>query len=136
MDGAVTSQLTISPKALEDNLSSGDAVINFSFDTLTCDAQFVSFAENGQALLSFGAATPVGQTADSAALVSLLSDDVRRFVVVSDGGTAAVKFASSLAAAGIAHKLLLLAEDCNADAFMDEEDSEAVAERLRQLGYI
>ena len=59
MDGAVTSQLTISPKALEDNLSSGDAVINFSFDTLTCDAQFVSFAENGQALLSFGAATPV-----------------------------------------------------------------------------
>ena len=27
-------------------------------------------------------------------------------------------------------------ESCNADAFMDEEDSEAVAERLRQLGYI
>ncbi len=25
---------------------------------------------------------------------------------------------------------------CEADAFMDEEDSEAVAERLRQLGYI
>ena len=27
-------------------------------------------------------------------------------------------------------------ETCSADAFMDEEDSEAVAERLRQLGYI
>lgn len=28
------------------------------------------------------------------------------------------------------------AKSCEADAFMDEEDSEAVAERLRQLGYL
>jgi hypothetical protein len=32
--------------------------------------------------------------------------------------------------------LCTLTEDCGAEAFMDEEDAEAVAERLRQLGYL
>jgi hypothetical protein len=41
-----------------------------------------------------------------------------------------------LTACGVRCLLCTLTEDCGAEAFMDEEDAEAVAERLRQLGYL
>jgi hypothetical protein len=136
MDGAMSNQVSVSPDAVEGYLENGDALINFSFDTLSCSAPFVLFAGDGSATLHTGSARTVGASANVKSLTTLLSEDVQRFVIVSDGARAATEFATCLGEAGIPHKLLLLAADCNADAFMDEEDSEAVAERLRQLGYI
>lgn len=132
----MTSPVTISPDALDGCLDSGDALINFSFGSISASVPYVVFGEDGTASLHSGTAKPVGANVSVDSLNTLLGDEIQRFAVVSDGGSAAVEFAAKLEGAGVAHSLLLLAEDCTADAFMDEEDSEAVAERLRQLGYI
>lgn len=43
---------------------------------------------------------------------------------------------NALAAAGLPHLLCTLHDASVEDGFMDEADAEAVAERLRQLGYL
>ena len=71
------------------------------------------------------------------ALVEVTDTDVDRIVVVSDpANQAATQALTALKDAGIAHMHCTLTTQCDADAFMDEEDAEAVAERLRQLGYL
>ena len=132
----MTTEVTAFADAVDGLVDCGDALINFSIEAIPCSVPFMTFAHDGSASLKSGAAMPVGNSADAGRAMSLLSDDIRRFVVISNGGSAAAEFAAQLAAAEVPHLLVLLTEDCTADAFMDEEDSEAVAERLRQLGYI
>lgn len=125
----------ISADTVDAHLDSGDALINFSFELFPSSAPYVAFSE-GEPELKKGAATPVGNDAPAALVKKLLNENIRRFVVVSDGNDAAQNFVNDLNAAQVPHTVFNLSEDVSADSFMDEEDAEAVAERLRQLGYL
>lgn len=70
-------------------------------------------------------------------LMRLVSGQISRLVVVSeDDCSDASQIVRELSIKGISHLHCTLMSTCDADAFMDEEDAEAVTERLRQLGYI
>jgi hypothetical protein len=70
-------------------------------------------------------------------LPTLIAADVSRIVVVCDSSSADPGPAlTAIAAAGIPHLLCTLDDASAEDGFMDEADAEAVAERLRQLGYL
>lgn len=125
----------ITPDSIDAHLNSGDALINFSFELFPSSAPYVAFNE-GEPKLKTGAAPPVGNDASAELIKNLLDENVRRFVVVSDGNQTAQNFVNGLNAAEIPHTVFNLSEDVAADSFMDEEDADAVAERLRQLGYL
>lgn len=132
----MTTQTTVSPEGLQSVIEDGDVLINFTANSLTCNVPFVSFSADGEAQLATGEALPVAGDIKSDAVVALQNEQTKRFVVLSDGSQSAREFADELTAAGVLTASIVLAEDCAADSFMDEDDSEAVAERLRQLGYI
>lgn len=132
----MTTQTTVTPESLLDVIEDGDVLINFTPNPLSCDLPFVSCSPDGEAQIATGQPSAVAGNINAVAVAALQSDQAERFVVLSDGSQQAREFADQLTAAGAATASFVLAEDCAADSFMDEGDSEAVAERLRQLGYI
>jgi hypothetical protein len=134
----MTTRCSSTPDAISGILLAGDAVLNLSQQSLNCvgSTRFLSAA--GDSLTVDHSPAHVTWRSDYAhALPGVAAADVDRVVVVSDeesdSATAAL---SALQQAGISHVHCTLNQDCTADAFMDEEDAEAVAARLRQLGYL
>ena len=67
----------------------------------------------------------------------LISDAAFRIVVVSEEECCdAELLVRELAAQRVPHLHCTLMNPCDADDYMDEQDAEAVSERLRQLGYL
>lgn len=128
------SKQTIALDKLNDFLQDGDALINCTGEAIAATVPALSINSDGTARLINGPAYPVNGE-DTAALQSLANENVNRFVIVADGDSGKA-FETACAAANLPHVTCILENTCDADAFMDEEDSEAVAERLRQLGYI
>jgi hypothetical protein len=68
---------------------------------------------------------------------TLISDTTLRIVVVSEEDCCdADRLVRELVAQRIPHLHCTLMNPCDADDYMDEQDAEAVSERLRQLGYL
>lgn len=132
----MTTQTTVTSEGLLDAIEDGDVLINFTAKPLSYKLPFVSCSPGGEAQIATGQPSAVAGNITAVAVAALQSDQAKRFVVLSDGSQQAREFADQLTAAGAAAASYFLAEDCSADSFMDEGDSEAVAERLRQLGYI
>lgn len=82
--------------------------------------------------------TPCSVDAASVSVDTVLKSTIsRRLVVVSAAGNAeAASLARAIAEAGVTTLCCSVSSGCDAGDFMDDDDSEAVAERLRQLGYI
>jgi hypothetical protein len=132
----MSTQTRISRDALHEFLDGGDVLVNFTSEAIAHAESTVSLSADGTAKLVTGTAYPVSAIADAKGIARLLTSGVGRFVVASDGQSNVAEFVTQLEARNISHVVCVLEEACDADAFMDEEDSEAVAERLRQLGYI
>ena len=67
----------------------------------------------------------------------LITDAALRIVVVSEEECCdAELLVRELAAQRVPHLHCTLMNPCDADDYMDEQDAEAVSERLRQLGYL
>lgn len=144
LPGMADMQATCSTTAdsVAEVLFAGDVLLNLSGRTLpTCvGARQLIWRSSQPAVVSDQAES----TPQSAALVSpeslrdVLTDlRVDRLVIASDTpGSDAATFARIAAEAGVNVVVCRIVEACEADAFMDEADSEAVMERLRQLGYV
>ncbi|MCA9057084.1 MAG: hypothetical protein KDA85_01235 [Planctomycetaceae bacterium] len=120
-------------------LLAGDAVLNLSGEPLnTVSGTLYIAANNGETRLQAEPAQVNWTTDLAASIPGLVTDGVQRLVVVANDATDDVPMAvvRELEAQNVPCVLCTLSVDCDADAFMDEEDAEAVAERLRQLGYI
>lgn len=124
-----------STDALNDVLRDGDALVNFTSDAIASLAPAVSLSRDGTAQLINGPAYPVDAEADAKAISCLVTTE-QRLVVVTDGIDKSEKLVAQLSELGTTCVVCVLDQLCDSDAFMDEEDSDAVAERLRQLGYI
>ena len=125
----------VSTDALAEILEDGDALINFTSEAVATLAPAVSISQDGTPRLINGPAYPVAANVDVTAISRLVADTTR-LVVVTDGIDKSEELAAQLSMQNVPHVVCVLDQVCAADAFMDEEDSEAVAERLRQLGYI
>jgi hypothetical protein len=119
-------------------LLAGDAVLNLTQQPLNTIAgtMFVSSDQNAASLVnrpcsfrwSVKAAQEIGR---------LISDSAIRIVVVSEEDCCdANRLVRELVAQRIPHLHCTLMNPCDADDFMDEQDAEAVSERLKQLGYL
>ncbi|HIE99612.1 MAG TPA: hypothetical protein EYG03_29980 [Planctomycetes bacterium] len=128
-------QTIVSIDTLTDFLKDGDALVNFTSEAIASLTPAVSISQDGTARLVNGPAYPVNAEVDAKAIIPLLAD-AGRLVVVTDGIDKSAEFVAQLSTQKVPHIVYVLEQICAADAFMDEEDSEAVAERLRQLGYI
>ena len=134
----MTTQCSSTANSITEVLLAGDAVLNLTQQPLnaTIGTQFVSAA--GDRLFLARSRTSVHwQNSYGASLPGIVSGEVARLVVVSEENCSdADSVVRALSAHGIPHLHCTLMNSCDADAFMDEEDTEAVTERLRQLGYI
>ena len=128
-------QTIASIDALTDFLQDGDALVNFTSEAIASLTPAVSISQDGTAKLINGPAYPVASEVDAKAIITLVAD-VGRLVVVSDGIDKSAEFVAQLSTQKVPYVVCVLEQICAADAFMDEDDSEAVVERLRQLGYI
>ncbi|MEO2017428.1 MAG: hypothetical protein ABGZ53_23995 [Fuerstiella sp.] len=128
-------QTIASLDALTDFLQDGDALVNFTSEAIASLTPAVSISQDGTARLINGPAYPVISELDANTIIPLLAD-VGRLVVVADGIDKSAEFVAQLSRQQVPHVVCVLEQICAADAFMDDEDSETVAERLRQLGYI
>lgn len=132
-------QCTSTPESIAESLLAGDLILNLTgfhlhfgcgirclrFD---CGEFTISDSVNGQCRWSDALAD---------ALVAFGKQCPDRVVVVVDESFSALdELTSLLGHSGLAHQVCMLQSSCDADAFMDEADTEAVTERLRQLGYI
>lgn len=134
----MTVQCTATAEAVTGVLLAGDLVLNLSHQPLntTADTPFAADV-SGRLQIVAVAGSVRWRAALAASLPQLMSAEVQRIVVVADEGCAdAALVVRELASRRIPHALCTLMNSCDADAFMDEEDTEAVTERLRQLGYI
>lgn len=126
-------QSSIDSDELSEVLQAGDHVI-------LVDDIHVSECVDIQFLQSNGvfSLTPCCVDAASVSVETLLNSPIsRRLVVVSAAANAeAASLARAIAETGVATLCCSVSSGCDAGDFMDEDDSEAVAERLRQLGYI
>ncbi|MCA9062017.1 MAG: hypothetical protein KDA96_03135 [Planctomycetaceae bacterium] len=120
-------------------LLAGDAVLNLSNEPLNTvsGTLYVAF-QHGQASLQPQPAAVDWNDAMAASLAALTGSETQRIVVVANDASFSQSKAAvrALELQNVPCVLCTLNADCDADAFMDEEDAEAVAERLRQLGYI
>ncbi|MEQ9411242.1 MAG: hypothetical protein RIK87_26245 [Fuerstiella sp.] len=133
----MTESTTLSRNTLNDFVDHGDVLINFTSEGIAGGVPYVGTDAEGNLTVSKGLAWPITGVPDAAAVSTVLPPDVSRLVIVSDGGHRATDFAAALRTQNnVAGVVCVLEETCDADAFMDEDDAEAVAERLRQLGYI
>lgn len=131
-------QCTATADCITSVLLAGDAILNLSSQSLKVAAgiPFVSVS-GGRLTLTSVPFSVCWNSLLAASLNGLLSDDVLRLVVVSeDGCPAAAEVLRLLQSRGLPHCHCVLAGGCDAESFMDDEDAEAVAERLRQLGYL
>jgi len=135
---AMTTQCSSTANSITEVLLAGDAVLNLTQQPLNAirGTQFVSAAGDS---LSCGK-TPVSvdwKRSLASSLTRLVSGDVTRLVVVAEEHCSDAEcVVRELVAHSIPHLHCTLIDACDADAFMDQADTEAVTERLRQLGYI
>ncbi len=134
----MTTQCSSTANSITEVLLAGDAVLNLTQQSLNTirGTQFVSAAGD----LLFCGKTPVSVTwkrSLAPSLIQLVSGEVARLVVVAEQHCSDAEcVVRELASHRIPHLHCTLIDACDADAFMDEADTEAVTERLRQLGYI
>jgi hypothetical protein len=134
----MTTQCSSTANSITEVLLAGDAVLNLTQQPLNAirGTQFVSSA--GDSLSC--SRTPMfvaWKPSLASSLAKLVAGHVTRLVVVSEEHCSDAELVvRELAAHNIPHLHCTLMNVCDADAFMDEADTEAVTERLRQLGYI
>lgn len=124
--------------AITEVLLSGDVLLNLTPRTLNVvrGTRFLAIA-GGKLALSEQQASIAWHSELAHSLPALTASDVPRIVVICDSSSADPGPAmNALAAAGLPHLLCTLHDASVEDGFMDEADAEAVAERLRQLGYL
>lgn len=119
-------------------LLAGDAVLNPTHQPLNTinGTVFVSSDQNAASLVNrpcnFRCSVNAAQK-----IRTLISDTTVRIVVVSEEDCCdADRLVRDLVAQRVPHLHCTLMNPCDADDFMDEQDAEAVSERLRQLGYL
>lgn len=135
---ATTSECCSTAASITEVLLGGDAVLNLTPQTLNVvhGTPFIGVAD-GQLCLSAKPAAIQWQQHLADSVRKLALPEIARVVIVTDATTAdAASVTGAFAASGIPHVLCVLQVACDAEAFMDEADAEAVAERLRQLGYL
>ncbi|MBL8815658.1 MAG: hypothetical protein JNL58_06485 [Planctomyces sp.] len=131
-------QCTSTPDAIASVLLAGDAVLNLSGKMLNAPANTAFVRESqGRLLVAHGPHTVSWQPHLTPALKPLISRDISRIVVVAnDQQSDADAAVAAISQQSIPVSYCVLSDTCQADDFMDEADAEAVAERLRQLGYL
>ena len=134
----MTTACSSTANSITEVILGGDALLNLTQQTLNTTQGTLYVTDSGDTL-SCGTTPGKLTWRDSmgASLASLHGSDICRIVVVSEEHCSdAKKLVSELSRQNIPHLHCTLMELCEADAFMDEEDTEAVTERLRQLGYL
>ena len=134
----MTTACSSTANSITEVILAGDALLNLTQQTLNTARGTVYVTGSGDTL-SCGPVPGNVTWRDSmgASLAALQGGEISRIVVVSeDHCSDAKKLVSELARLGIPHLHCTLMQLCEADAFMDEEDTEAVTVRLRQLGYL
>ena len=134
----MTNQCSSTANSITEVLLAGDAVLNLTQQPLNTSTgtRFVS-ASGDLLALDHSGSSVLWKHAYAASLPGIMSAEVARLVVISEENCGdADRVLRELCACGIPHLHCTLMNTCAADAFMDEEDTEAVTERLRQLGYI
>ncbi|MBC7964774.1 MAG: hypothetical protein H7Z17_02520 [Fuerstia sp.] len=134
----MTTECSSTADAITGVLMAGDAVLNLSQQPLNTVAGTLHIAAHDDRLTFRDKPSSVHwQLGMSRSLLQLQSPTVDRIVVISDENCSdAAVVTRELDTHGIPHLHCTLMSACDSDAFMDEEDTEAVTERLRQLGYI
>ncbi len=134
----MTTECSTTADAITGVLMAGDAVLNLSQQPLNTVAGTLYIAAHDDRLTFRDTPSSVHWGLGmSRSLLQLQSAVVDRIVVISDENCSdAADVTRELNTHGIPHLHCTLMNACDSDAFMDEEDTEAVTERLRQLGYI
>ena len=134
----MTTECSSTAGSITSVLMAGDAVLNLSQQPLNTVAGTLFVAAHEDRLSISRTPSSVNwRPGMSRSLQQLHSAIVDRIVVISDEDCSdAALVTRELNSHGIPHLHCTLINACDADAFMDEEDTEAVTERLRQLGYI
>lgn len=134
----MTSDCSTTANAISEVLLAGDVVLNLTQQPLnTISGTLFVHADAGQLLARQSAASIIWQHSYLFSLWNIVSGRVSRLVIVSDEDCSDADFiARELVARNIPNLHCSLMNACESDAFMDEQDAEAVTERLRQLGYI
>jgi len=134
----MTTECSSTANSITEVLLAGDTILNLTQQPLNTIAgtQFLS-AEGDQLRCSGTPAMVQWKYSLAFSLSTVLSQTRARVVVVSDENCSDANFVvRELAARHVPYLHCTLVSACDADDFMDEQDTEAVAERLRQLGYI
>lgn len=119
-------------------LLAGDAVLNLTQQPLNTIAGTMFVAADQDSVSLFNRPCGFRWSMKAAqGIGTLISDSALRIVVVSEEGCCdADRLVRDLIAQRIPHLHCILMNPCDADDYMDEQDAEAVSERLRQLGYL
>jgi hypothetical protein len=138
-----TTECSSTAASITEVLLGGDLILNLSSQALATahGARYLQFSlssdSGGSLQVTREPCCVAWHAAIPGCFGSLSALDFDRIVVVvesaSEFGPTVLR---ELTACGVRCLLCTLTEDCGAEAFMDEEDAEAVAERLRQLGYL
>jgi hypothetical protein len=134
----MTTECSSTADSITGVLMAGDAVLNLSQQPLNTVAGTLFVAAHDDCLsISRTPSSVQWSFGMSRSLQQLQAATVDRIVVISEENCSdAAVVTRELNSRGIPHLHCTLMNACDADAFMDEEDTEAVTERLRQLGYI
>jgi hypothetical protein len=134
----MTTQCSSTANSITEVLLAGDAVLNLTQQPLNAIAGTNFLTIEGDTFRCVPFPSSISWHSRLASSLNQLDEfDVSRIVVVSDEHSSdAEQILRELAARQIAHIHCVLINACDEDAFMDEDDAEAVAERLRQLGYL
>ncbi len=134
----MTTECSSTANSITEVLLAGDAVLNLTQQPLNTIAgtMFVQ-ADSGELHCQTSSAHVIWNHSLLFALPQLVAGRVSRLVVVSEEGCSDAEFiVRELTSRNVPHLHCSLMNACEADSFMDEQDAEAVTERLRQLGYI
>lgn len=134
----MTTECSSTADAITGVLMVGDAVLNLSQQPLNTVAGILFVAAHEDRLtISHTPSSVQWRFEMSRSLQKLKSATIDRIVVISEENCSdAAVVIRELNSHGIPHLHCTLIHACDADSFMDEEDTELVTERLRQLGYI
>jgi hypothetical protein len=134
----MTAQCSSTANSITEVLLAGDVVLNLTQQPLNTVGGTVFVSAAGDTLSrSRIQSSVVWKHSLVNSLAKLISGDITRIVVVSEDNCSDAEIViRELSTRSIPHLHCTLMNSCDADAFMDEEDTEAVTERLRQLGYI
>ena len=135
---AMPTQCSSTANSITEVLLAGDAVLNLTQQPLNAAIGTLFVSASGDRLaLSHSATSVYWKQFHSELLPGIMSGEVARLVIVSEENCSDAEcVVRDLFTRGIPHLHCTLMNSCDADAFMDEVDTEAVTERLRQLGYI